>query len=102
MATDTPSIRAFFGTAPEVTAHVRNLELLCDRAREANQTVVAALEQSGDVVRYLHAALEESVKLQSHYAALLNVHDGGQRMTFNDAAAWLERLAGVDGRSSGR
>lgn len=43
----------------------------------------------------LRAALEESVKLQSHYAELLNMHDGGQRMCFDDADAWLERLREV-------
>jgi hypothetical protein len=37
-------------------------------------------------------ALEQSVKLQSHYAELLNMHDGGQRMPFADANAWLHRL----------
>jgi hypothetical protein len=37
-------------------------------------------------------ALEESVKLQSHYAQLLNVWDGGERMQFPDASAWIVRL----------
>jgi hypothetical protein len=37
-------------------------------------------------------ALDESVKLQSHYATLLNDYDGGKRMTFADGKAWLERL----------
>jgi hypothetical protein len=37
-------------------------------------------------------ALEESVKLQSHYADLLNMHDGGERMIFKSAAEWIERL----------
>lgn len=38
------------------------------------------------------AALEESVKLQSHYAGILNDYDGGMRMSFKDAKEWLERL----------
>jgi hypothetical protein len=38
-------------------------------------------------------ALQESVKLQSHYAALLNGDDGGRRIGFADAQAWLDRLA---------
>ena len=42
----------------------------------------------------LHA-LEESVKLQSHYAELLNMHDGGQRIQFKDAKEWLLRLRKV-------
>jgi hypothetical protein len=42
--------------------------------------------------RKLLTALAESVKLQSHYAMLLNAYDGGQRIRFNDAAAWIARL----------
>jgi hypothetical protein len=38
------------------------------------------------------AALEESVKLQSHYARLLNDYDGGWRLTFASAADWMRRL----------
>jgi hypothetical protein len=41
----------------------------------------------------LRAALEQSVKLQSHYAGLLNDWDGGHRLRFASADAWLERLA---------
>lgn len=37
-------------------------------------------------------ALEESVKLQSHYAELLNMYDNGERMKFKDAKEWLLRL----------
>jgi hypothetical protein len=40
----------------------------------------------------LMEALRESVKLQSHYARLLNEWDGGRRMLFATAEAWLERL----------
>jgi Tfp pilus tip-associated adhesin PilY1 len=43
----------------------------------------------------LRAALEESVKLQSHYAMLLNVYDSGKRMQFDNADAWLIRLAAL-------
>lgn len=37
-------------------------------------------------------ALEESVKLQSHYAHLLNMHDGGLRNTFENSEEWIARL----------
>jgi len=40
----------------------------------------------------LEHALEESVKLQSHYARLLNMYDKGKRMEFSNAKAWLLRL----------
>jgi len=36
--------------------------------------------------------LEESVKLQNHYALLLNERDGGERIIFSNAEAWLIRL----------
>ena len=41
--------------------------------------------------RDLREALEESLKLQSHYAVLLNCHDGGERRTFT-MKSWLARL----------
>ncbi len=44
----------------------------------------------------LERALEESVKLQSHYAGLLNQYDGGRRMQFKDADAWIKRLQELD------
>jgi len=37
-------------------------------------------------------ALEESVKLQTHYAELLNMHDGGERIGFKSVDAWIDRL----------
>jgi hypothetical protein len=44
----------------------------------------------------LEYALEESIKLQSHYADLLNMYDGGQRIKFNNAKEWLLRLRELD------
>jgi hypothetical protein len=46
-------------------------------------------------VAKLEAALQQSVELQSHYAELLNMHDGGQRLTFANVEAWLDRLAAL-------
>lgn len=43
----------------------------------------------------LMRALIESVKLQSHYAMLLNMHDGGERHQFSSVAEWIERLKTV-------
>lgn len=40
-------------------------------------------------------ALAESVKLQSHYAGLLNMYDGGKRMQFASPRDWMTRLAKV-------
>ena len=44
-------------------------------------------------IRMLEAALAASVKLQTHYAELLNMHDGGKRKIFRSADEWIERLA---------
>jgi len=41
-------------------------------------------------------ALEESVKLQSHYAGILNMYDGGQRIEFKDADEWVKRLREIE------
>jgi hypothetical protein len=43
-------------------------------------------------IEKLKKALEQSVKLQSHYAEQLNMRDGGKRMTFKDADDWMARL----------
>ncbi len=43
-------------------------------------------------VRLLESALAESVKLQSHYAMLLNAYDGGKRLQFTGPTAWMARL----------
>jgi hypothetical protein len=40
----------------------------------------------------LRIALEESVKLQSHYASLLNMYDEGKRLTFKSVDEWLQRI----------
>ena len=49
-------------------------------------------------VAKLEAALQQSVELQSHYAELLNMHDGGQRLPFANVEAWLDRLAALKDR----
>ena len=40
----------------------------------------------------LEYALEESVKLQSHYAKILNGYDGGRRLEFQSTEDWMLRL----------
>ena len=47
---------------------------------------------AADEIERLRHALDESVKLQSHYAQLLNMHDGGHRMLFKNAEDWVARL----------
>ena len=53
------------------------------------EATIASLRAENERLR---EALKESVGLQSHYAELLNMHDGGQRLTFANAEAWLDRL----------
>lgn len=53
----------------------------------------AAFHQQAKEVARLRDALERSVVLQSHYADCLNMYDGGHRMQFKSADAWLARLA---------
>jgi hypothetical protein len=50
------------------------------------------MNQSSNEIAVLKYALEESVKMQSHYATLLNMRDGGSRLTFATSDAWLRRL----------
>jgi len=50
------------------------------------------IDEAKAEIRDLWAALDESVKLQSHYAMLLNMHDGGERIGFEDGQAWVDRL----------
>lgn len=44
-----------------------------------------------EISRY-QIALQKSIKLQSHYAKLLNMYDGGLRMQFKDEHEWIARL----------
>ena len=46
----------------------------------------------------LEKALKTSVKLQSHYAKLLNMYDGGERILFSSVEDWLKRLNEVERR----
>jgi uncharacterized Zn finger protein (UPF0148 family) len=56
----------------------------------ANQ---AMMREAADMIDRLSDALAQSVQLQAHYAELLNMHDGGQRMIFPTVEVWLARLA---------
>jgi hypothetical protein len=60
------------------------------------------LLRTHDRERELREALQESIKLQSHYAMLLNGWDGGKRIQFASADAWLKRLAELKKREAER
>src|SRR5690606_12336052 len=54
--------------------------------------VVLKPESVPERERNLERALAESLKLQAQYADLLNMHDGGQRRSFDTVDEWLTRL----------
>jgi hypothetical protein len=68
----------------------RVLDELARADPQARRRIVSRLVSDAT---HLAAALRYSVALQSYYAALLNAHDGGARMQFRDAVAWLDWLA---------
>jgi hypothetical protein len=52
----------------------------------------ARLVRLHDEIYQLQVALDESVKLQSHYAGILNDYDGGKRVQFANREEWIDRL----------
>lgn len=75
-------------------------EDLADEVAGSIESIVAYAEKSTvdiqmmvETINTLRTALEESVKLQSHYAKLLNMHDGGNRIPFENADQWIRRIA---------
>lgn len=64
------------------------IRVAAEALKRANSLAESTLEPQS-----LSIALEESVKLQSHYASILNQYDGGQRLQFDCAERWLRRLA---------
>ncbi len=80
----------------DVLTQIYELEARSEALRDDLQHTV---DDGRKLILLLQAALEESVKLQSHYARLLNAYDGGQRLTFVDADSWLARLAQTASRT---
>lgn len=62
-----------------------------NRDAESMKFKQRAVQRAQETVE-LREALEESLKLQCHYAKLLNQYDGGERLTFENADAWMARL----------
>lgn len=93
---DLPAIKARLAAVaecedkPSAVAVMNLVEL-----RAHYRTDLAALVEEVEAMR---EALEKSVKLQSHYATMINMHDGGERITFDSAQAWLDRLAALRGK----
>jgi hypothetical protein len=51
-----------------------------------------AIQYGLDQIEILRKGLNESVKLQSFYAQLLNDYDGGKRRGFETGEVWIARL----------
>jgi hypothetical protein len=66
------------------------MSVACDKSKQQLRVQLAERDAARQP---LVDALEESVKLQAHYAKLLNMHDGGCRHAFFDGKEWMERLA---------
>lgn len=82
---------------------VQDWDMLIDIAEAITpymQQILGALRHQQPIVEVIMDALERSIVLQSHYAKLLNTYDGGERIVFKDAAAWLERLADLSAARS--
>ena len=71
---------------------VGDIRWLEDKNAALTQRVEEAEAKLERQLKVAVEALEESVKLQSHYAMLLNGWDGGERIVFKSAAEWLKRL----------
>jgi hypothetical protein len=56
------------------------------------RSYIEAGEADQEQNRHLKIALEESLKLQTHYAELLNMYDGGLRIGFKTIDEWVDRL----------
>lgn len=53
-------------------------------------------DAKAEEIRELRQALLRSLNLQSHYAKLLNMYDGGERIGFASIEAWLERIKKIE------
>lgn len=91
-----------YQTCPKCGCEVDDMALCCPgcladppnmsaQAKRAHRRI-DGLAKTVQELRSLQIALAESVKLQAHYASLLNMWDGGQRMVFADSSAWIARL----------
>lgn len=67
-------------------------EIASEMGRQGYVDAEAAAHKAARMLRQASHALQESVKLQSHYAKLLNMHDGGERLAFDTPEEWIGRL----------
>lgn len=85
--------------AADVKDAANSIERLRAKVRSLYTTLKAVGQKMADMERNeeaLNHALEESLKLQSHYARLLNMHDGGERRQFDTPREWMDRISEVE------
>ncbi len=84
----------------EITEAERLANKILDRSHADPDDNLAILSRqflrAREALEYVNKCLDRSVELQSHYARLLNAHDGGKRMTFLNGDAWMTRLRYLD------
>ena len=82
------------GDAEKVGAHKRTMRCYFVFGGEwyYYEDIDLLFEQFQTEDEELKEALEESVKLQAHYAKLLNMYDEGKRIIFKNSQQWLDRL----------
>lgn len=91
------AIRAI-GPEPDPTVYKRRLQDFQLGYLSGHHRAIRRATRPGATFPQM-AALEQSVRLQSHYAMLLNEIDGGRRKTFANADAWIERLKALEALS---
>jgi hypothetical protein len=73
----------------------------CAKLDDQLSTQADTIHEQDDLIAEMREALDELVKLQAHYARLLNQYDGGKRRAFVDANAWLARLRELKAKTDG-
>jgi hypothetical protein len=80
---------------PRLSVVTRYSAGISANARDARDYSMPGTTTDADLIERLRIALRESLRLQSHYAGLLNQYDGGERRTFGSPDEWIARLREV-------
>lgn len=71
---------------------ITNLKTKLEKCARKHAAAEERATEADGRIAILETALSESVKIQSHYASLLNAYDGGKRLQFASAEEWIKRL----------
>lgn len=90
-----PAVQRLYDLVRYARGYLFDNELITQTEYDA--LVATGSDSARRLERYdeIRLALEKSIELQSHYAKLLNQFDGGERLLFVNADAWLKRLPTV-------